>query len=218
MCVAHRKAPLALLCFPAVSVLGPSRGTRIPERDLALGDSPCARLHIGSVNRDQSQYGESQEVEASPRPPWTRLGRHASEAQPLGGGRLRPAGATCCLRPREAAKSRCSLLRRRLPTSDFTSTSDFDSPPCRLGSVPTEFLDLAARLVPQRSPGSTICTRPTGLVQSLVNLVQKPPDTIQKNPFQALGKFAGGIPVGTLQLKISLHGTFPWKYNPPAEI
>ena len=57
--------------------------------------------------------------------------------------------------------------------------------PCRLGSVPTEFLDLAARLVPQPSPGRTICTRPTGLVQSLVNLVQKPPDTIQKlsDPF-----------------------------------
>jgi len=52
--------------------------------------------------------------------------------------------------------------------------------PCRLGSVPTEFLDLAARLVPQPSPGRTICTRPTGLVQSLVNLVQKPLDTIQK--------------------------------------
>ena len=77
MCVAHRKAPLAFLCSPAVSVLG--RGTRIPERDL------CARLHSGSVNRDQSQYGESQEAEASPRPPWTRpprrRGRHASEAR-----------------------------------------------------------------------------------------------------------------------------------------
>jgi len=29
------------------------------------------------------------------------------------------------------------------------------------------------------------------LIQILVNLVQKPPDTIQKKPFQALGKFAG---------------------------
>jgi len=75
MCVAHRKAPLAFLCSPAVSVLG--RGTRIPERDL------CARLHSGSVNRDQSQYGESQEAEASPRPPRPprRRGRHASEAR-----------------------------------------------------------------------------------------------------------------------------------------
>ena len=52
--------------------------------------------------------------------------------------------------------------------------------PCRLGSVPTEFLDLAARLVPQPSPGSTICSGPTGPVQFLVNLVQKPLDTIQK--------------------------------------
>ena len=59
---------------------------------------------------------------------------------------------------------------------------------CRLGSVPTEFLDLAARLVPQPSPGSTICTRPTGLVQSLVNLVQKPLDTIQKKPLSGSGK------------------------------
>ena len=42
------------------------------------------------------------------------------------------------------------------------------------GFSPPEVLDLAARLVPQPSPGSTICSGPTGPVQFLVNLVQKP--------------------------------------------
>ena len=56
------------------------------------------------------------------------------------------------------------------------------------GSVLTEFLDLAARLVPQPSPGSTICRGPIGPVQILVNLVQKPLDTIQKKPLSGSGK------------------------------
>ena len=60
--------------------------------------------------------------------------------------------------------------------------------PCRPDWKPTGFLDQSARLVPQPSPGSTICTRPTGLVQSLVNLVQKPLDTIQKKPLSGSGK------------------------------
>ena len=47
-------------------------------------------------------------------------------------------------------------------------------------TVPAEFLDMAARLVPQPRPGSTICSGPQALLQFLVNLVDKPLDTIQK--------------------------------------
>ena len=77
-------------------------------------------------------------------------------------------------------------------------------PPCRLGSVPTEFLDLAARLVPQPSPGSTICSGPTDPATILSEPCTKTTRHDTK-AFRLCENSLEGFRWGPCSSKISLH-------------